>query len=146
MPEYDTGIYVKTVSAGLWCALGPCGRVGRRCPAGPSPLGVAMLDVGNGGFSHFHETAGSHFQATRWKCQKPGKLPFSDVQLYFYEGEYCEHLRRFLRRQRTNGQPASAEVLLSRSIRVYSTGSPDRSRSRLLSIRKHTRDAMAFRE
>jgi hypothetical protein len=79
-----------------------------------------MLDVGNGGFSHFHETAGSHSQATRWKCQKPGKLPFSDVQLYFYEGEYCEHLRRFLRRQRTNGQPASAEVLLSRSIRVYS--------------------------
>ena len=45
---------------------GSAGDVDRR----PSPVAVEMLDVGNRSFSHFHETAGSHFQSTCWKWQK----------------------------------------------------------------------------
>jgi len=36
---------------------------------GHPPVGVEMLDVGNGNFSHFHETDGSHFHGTCWKWQ-----------------------------------------------------------------------------
>jgi len=45
---------------------GSAGDIQRR----PSPVGVEMLVVGNGGFSDFHQTAESHFHGTCWKWQK----------------------------------------------------------------------------
>jgi hypothetical protein len=43
----------------------------------PSPVGVEGLDVGNGGFPHFYETAGSHFYAIHWKCRRPEETAIS---------------------------------------------------------------------
>jgi hypothetical protein len=41
-------------------------------------------------------------------ARSPAERPFSNVQLYFHQGEYCEHLKRFLRRNlpRPSGPPA----------------------------------------
>jgi hypothetical protein len=126
---------------------GSAGEVQRR----PSPVGVEMLDVGNGGFSHFHQTAGSHFQGTCWKWQKsrsaaifrcptlfPSRWALRTFQAVPEEAAYqCAR----------GGQPAAAEALLSRSISWCApTGLSARSKPGLGSIKKHARDAMAFRE
>jgi hypothetical protein len=48
----------------------PTAGDGRRRPAQAVPVGVDMLNIGNGAFLDFHEADGNHFQPTCWKCEE----------------------------------------------------------------------------
>ena len=84
--------------------------------------------------------------------RRPRERAFSNVQAHFHKGEHCEHFRRYLRRQLTNGAPAGRPACRYRGVTfalnrlVCADWFFSSVKAGPGSIKKHAGDAMALRE